>query len=138
MRPLFDRICEPLADTLATSSELRDSEIKSLEAELNRLLNSRSYLSGKTIRKTRTILDYGLDSIVASGARHPSRLEEVVANVRYAIDVFEPRIQAPIVRGNYDHSDPTRLLVTVAGTLRESKEPIQFQIPLALPTTGSA
>ncbi len=136
MRSLFDRISKPLSDDFSSPVDRRNAELASVEGELNRLLNSRSYLSGKS-HTTKTILDYGVASVVTAGESKPSRVAEVVDNVRHAIETYEPRLLGPVVGGSYLDNDPTKLMVTVAGTLRESQTPIQFRIPLALPAADA-
>lgn len=132
MRSLFDRISKPLSDDSRYGIDSRSAELRSVEGELNRLLNSRSYFSGQS-EVGKTILEYGVVSIVSAGSVKPNRISEVVENVKAAILSFEPRILSPVVHSTGPSTDPTKVMVTVSGTLRDSRTPIRFRIPLELP-----
>ncbi len=137
MPSLFDRILNPLASELASPKDRLNQELLSVEGELNRLLNTRAYLAGLGLPKTRSILDYGLDNIVSSGCRGTGRLNEVIENVRAAIRAYEPRIVGPAVEGEYDAKNPGKVMLTVVGKLRQSQAPIKFRIPITLPSNES-
>lgn len=134
MRSLFDRIAQPAVQSLALPDQVLSDELASVEAELNRLLNTRSYIAGTTRRRSRTVVDYGLDSIVNAGSTLNSRVSDVVEGVKSAIDTYEPRLENILVRGVLQDGDPTKLLINVKARLRQSQMPIHFQIPIAMPT----
>lgn len=135
MQSLFDRISEPKHTDFATSKDLRAGEIESIERELNCLLNTRSYLGGKHVNAKRTILDYGVDNIVSAGAIIPSKLENVMVNVRRAIEDYEPRLNGVQVTGEYRDNSPTDITIQVSARLRQTHEPVRYKIPLTIPAT---
>lgn len=135
MRSLFDRISEPQSTDFAGHQHIHDCEIRSVERELNCLLNTRSYISGKKPGVQRTILDYGMDDLVSAGTKVSSKLENVIANVRSAIENYEPRLTGVAVTGEYFRNNPTQVMVNVTARLRHTQEPIQYKIPLTIPTT---
>jgi type VI secretion system lysozyme-like protein len=137
MRSLFDRISEPQDSDFAVPKDILAGEIASIGNELNSLLNTRSYLSGNQSNARRTILDYGMDDIVSAGSRVSGKLENVILNVRSAIENYEPRLTGVVVTGEYYKNNPQQVLVNVSARLNHTKEPIQYKIPLTIPTVES-
>ncbi|MBX2848319.1 MAG: type VI secretion system baseplate subunit TssE, partial [Acidiferrobacterales bacterium] len=128
MQSLFDRISDPGCTDFAKQKDIRASEIESIERELNCLLNTRSYIGGKCANTKRTILDYGIDNIVSAGSTVASKLENVIVNVRQAIEHYEPRLNGVQVTGEYRNNNPTQVTLQVSGRLSRTQEPVQYKI----------
>ncbi|MEM7358186.1 MAG: type VI secretion system baseplate subunit TssE [Pseudomonadota bacterium] len=138
MRSLFDRISEPQKTDFVSQKDVQIAEIKSIERELNCLLNTRSYLGGKKLSvapgASRTLLNYGMDDVVSAGSRISGKLENITSNVREAIEHYEPRLTSVVVTSEYYNNNPMQMLVNVSARLRQTQEPIQYKIPLTIPT----
>lgn len=133
--PLFERLTDldPGIDTEArplrmlTPAELRQSVAR----ELDRLLNTRAPVAADTLAKRqRSTVDYGIPDLSLFAPRDFDSESRLVAMVREAIEVYEPRLAHPRVRLEHAAAQNGALIVHVEGGLRLGSmiEPVSFAV----------
>ena len=133
MPALFDRIVEP---NHGSGGHSIAAEIRSVQTELNRLLNTRTYTKGMYPAAKRTVLTYGLHEIVSYGENGGGKLPETIAAVKRAIECYEPRLFGVLVNASYVNGSPLNLSLEIAGRLKSCGEYVQFKVPITLPGTS--
>ncbi len=92
MRALLDRIAEPLPYT-TDPKEVLNETVNSVQDELNRLLNCRSYFGNDRRRRGQdTILNYGLADLASVDTQEGARNLVLARKIQYAISCHEPRL----------------------------------------------
>jgi len=133
--PLFERLTdlEPQSDTeprplrLLTPAELRQSVAR----ELDRLLNTRAPVAADTLsRRERSTVDYGIPDLSLFPPRDFDAEGRLIAMLREAIEIYEPRLAQPRVRVEHAAAQNGALIVHVDGELRLGSmiEPVSFAV----------
>jgi type VI secretion system protein ImpF len=125
--PLFERLVEDADAWLQGEHALRQSVAR----ELSRLLNARSSLTMEAFAKSDgTVLDYGLPDFSDLSLRSQRDRDAIVAAVRQAIALFEPRLADVKVDFSFPSGDERRAVLTVDGKMRvnRSVEHVFFEL----------
>ncbi|MFM0223687.1 type VI secretion system baseplate subunit TssE [Paraburkholderia dipogonis] len=125
--PLFERLVEDADAWLQGEHALRQSVAR----ELSRLLNARSSLTMETFAKSDgTVLDYGLPDFSDLSLRSQRDRDAIVAAVRQAIALFEPRLADVEVDFSFPSGDERHAVLTVDGKMRvnQSVEHVFFEL----------
>ncbi|KAA0998900.1 type VI secretion system baseplate subunit TssE [Paraburkholderia panacisoli] len=125
--PLFERLVEDADAWLQGEDALRQSVAR----ELSRLLNARSSLSMDAFaRSDGTVLDYGLPDFSDLSLRSAPDREAIVAAVRRAIALFEPRLTDVKVAFTFASGNEQHAVLAIDGTMRvnQSVEHVFFEL----------
>jgi type VI secretion system protein ImpF len=125
--PLFERLVEDADAWLQGEHALRQSVAR----ELSRLLNARSSLTMETFAKSDgTVLDYGLPDFSDLSLRSSRDRDAIIAAVRQAIALFEPRLAEVKVEFRFPPGDEQNAVLAVDGTMRvnRSVEHVFFEL----------
>lgn len=133
MKPLFERLSCQSDALFAKSFTVEDLKV-SIVNEVRRITATRHYgMSQSPALQDRTILDYGIPSVVSLG-KYDLRCHEIfAAEIRQAIANFEPRladvqVEMEASRNKYA---PLRFLVKGILNLAHASESFQFAMDLA-------
>lgn len=113
--PLFERLVEDTDAWLEGESALRDSVAR----ELSRLLNARSRLTmAEFARSDCGVLDYGVPDFSERSLRSGADREAILAAVRRAVALFEPRLANVAVKFDFPGDDSRDAVLVVEGDIR--------------------
>lgn len=133
--PLFERLSDldPASETEAQPLRMLSFEMlrQSVARELDRLLNTRAPVAADILMKReRSTIDYGIPDLSLFAPRDFDSETELMAMVRKAIEVFEPRLANPRVRVERQAGQGEMLVLHVEGELRLGAmiEPISFAV----------
>jgi type VI secretion system protein ImpF len=125
--PLFERLVEDTDAWLEGESALRDSVAR----ELSRLLNARSRLTmAEFARSDCGVLDYGVPDFSERSLRSGADREAILAAVRRAIALFEPRLANVAVKFDSSGETSRDAMLVVEGDIRveRSVEHVFFKL----------
>lgn len=125
--PLFERLVEDTDAWLEGESALRDSVAR----ELSRLLNARSRLTmAEFARSDCGVLDYGVPDFSERSLRSGADREAILAAVRRAIALFEPRLANVAVKFDSSAENDRDAMLVVEGDIRveRSVEHVFFKL----------
>lgn len=125
--PLFERLVEDTDAWLEGESALRDSVAR----ELSRLLNARSRLTmAEFARSDCGVLDYGVPDFSERSLRSGADREAILAAVRRAIALFEPRLANVAVKFDSNGETSRDAMLVVEGDIRveRSVEHVFFKL----------
>ncbi|HXZ00136.1 MAG TPA: type VI secretion system baseplate subunit TssE [Stellaceae bacterium] len=133
--PLFERLTDLDPASSAEGQPLRmlspEALRQSVARELDRLLNTRAPVAADILAKReRSTIDYGIPDLSLFAPRDFDGETGLMAMVREAIEVFEPRLAHPRVRIERPAGERGALVVHVEGGLRLGAmiEPISFAV----------
>ena len=113
--PLFERLVEDTDAWLEGESALRDSVAR----ELSRLVNARSRLTmAEFARSECGVLDYGVPDFSERSLRSGADREAILAAVRHAIALFEPRLANVVVKFDFRGEAGRDAVLVVDGDIR--------------------
>lgn len=120
--PLFDRLAQPARGGRSggkTQGTLdRDGIARSLQRELERLLNTRCpYPAASLVPGHRSVIDYGLPDYSAMYTKNPDDHKKLSTLIRQTIEAFEPRLRDIRVEVQLLGNSEKALLVKLAGSL---------------------
>ncbi|MDG0024619.1 type VI secretion system baseplate subunit TssE [Trinickia sp. Y13] len=113
--PLFERLVEDSDAWLEGEGALRDSVAR----ELSRLLNARSRLTmDEFARSDCGVLDYGVPDFSERSLRSGADCDAILAAVRHAIALFEPRLVNVNVKFAFRGDNSRDAVLVVEGDIR--------------------
>lgn len=133
---LFDRLTDdrPSVDEIRPFSTLdRDGLVRSLERELQRLLNTRCPFSQDELQsRSRTTIDYGIPDFGSFQEANPDDRKRLADAIRDAVRSFEPRLEAVQVEVEPYPGRPHSAFVRVRGRIQLGRvpEPVAFILNL--------
>jgi len=125
--PLFERLVENTDAWLEGESALRDSVAR----ELSRLLNARSRLTmAEFAHSDCGVLDYGVPDFSERSLRSGADLDAILAVVRRAVALFEPRLVNVAVKFAFRGENSRDAVLVVEGDIRveRSVEHVFFEL----------
>ena len=125
--PLFERLVEDADAWLEGESALKDSVAR----ELSRLLNARSRLTmAEFARSECGVLDYGVPDFSERSLHSGADREAILAAVRRAIALFEPRLVNVVVKFDFREKAGRDAVLVVEGDIRveRSVEHVFFEL----------
>lgn len=138
--PLFDRLVDN--DPLLRREELRPMRTldrgglkKSIRRELERLLNTRSFLpADRLAARERSVIDYGVPDFSTFSARSHADRQRLAAVLCQAIAVYEPRLSGVRIFLEARPGDDSSLIGRIEATLLVGRvaEPVSFDTVLLL------
>lgn len=125
--PLFERLVEDTGAWLEGEGALRQSVAR----ELSRLLNARSRLTMAEFAKSECgVLDYGVPDFSERSLRSGADRDAILAAVRRAIALFEPRLVNVVVKFGFKDERSRDAVLIVEGDIRveRSVEHVFFEM----------
>ena len=125
--PLFERLVEDTGAWLEGEGALRQSVAR----ELSRLLNARSRLTMTEFAKSECgVLDYGVPDFSERSLRSGADRDAILAAVRRAIALFEPRLVNVVVKFGFKDERSRDAVLIVEGDIRveRSVEHVFFEM----------
>ena len=125
--PLFERLVEDADAWLEGEGALRESVAR----ELSRLLNARSRLTmAEFARSECGVLDYGVPDFSERSLRSGADRDAILAAVRRAIALFEPRLANVAVKFDFHGVNGRDAMLVVEGDIRveRSVEHVFFEL----------
>lgn len=132
MKPLFERLSCENEVSFHSSFTVEDLKV-SIANEVSRIVTTRYHIvNTMPAPVARSILDFGIPSVVSFGKHNSRQHELLAAEIRQAITSFEPRLTNVQVEMDISADKYTPLKCFVKGVLKLNHEVEEFQFPVDL------